>query len=138
MKATEIGSVTCVGFRDCEDGKPNERGNCFDLKVDGIYRRVVNFNHENLEELMRQGLTLPLEVELLTPGAVVIMDPRIGERWYSTEFCEICCPKAHWPIPQLQRRTREIARGRIEELPPKNNSGWGSTICHFGIKAEFE
>jgi hypothetical protein len=113
MKAFEVGSVTMVGVW----GKPpHEHGNCFDVKCDdGIWRRVLNFNHENLEALEKLGLTWPIQCEALSERTVVLMDPRIGERWYQRYFCEVCTPCDLLPINQRQRQLRDIARGlRVE------------------------
>jgi hypothetical protein len=113
VKALEVGSVTMVGVW----GKPpHEHGNCFDVKCeDGAWRRVLNFNHENLEALETLGLTWPLEVEALSERTVVLMDPRIGERWYQRYYCAVCTPQSLLPITQRQCQLRDIARGLRRE-----------------------
>jgi hypothetical protein len=122
MKALEIGSVTLVGVYG---EPPHEHGNCFDVKCDdGLWRRVLNFNHENLEALEKVGLTWPIECEVLSERTVVIMDPRIGERWYQQYYCTVCTPQNLLPITQRQRQLRDIARGlRVEST--------GLVILHY-------
>jgi hypothetical protein len=113
MKATEVGSVTLVGT---SDERPSQWGNCFTVKCDdGKWYRIVNFNHENLEALEKMGLTWPIECEALSDRVAVIMDGRIGERWYQDRYCEVCTPRDLLPITQRQRHARDIARGRREE-----------------------
>ena len=121
MKALEVGSVTLVGVWG---DPPHEHGNCFDVRCDDeVWRRVLNFNHENLEALEKLGLTWPIECEALSERTVVLMDGRIGERWYQQYYCAVCTPRDLLPITQRQRQLRDIARGlRIE------NGGW---ITHF-------
>jgi hypothetical protein len=128
MKALEVGSVTLVG---ASEERPSQRGNCFSVKCDdGQWYSVVNFNHENLEALEKLGLTWPIECEALSEKTVVIMDGRIGERWYNDRYCEVCTPRDLLPITQRQRHQRDVARGiRVE------GAGW--VQINFQIKSEF-
>lgn len=115
MKALEVGSVTLVGVLD---ERPSQFGNCFTVKCDdGNWYRIVNFNHENLEALEGMGLTWPIECTPLSDSVAVIMDGRIGERWYQDRYCEVCTPRELLPITQRQRQRheRDIARGRRVE-----------------------
>ena len=115
MKALDITHSTCVGLPDRDD--PQSHGNCFGVRADnGKSYRVANFNLENLESLIRKGLTWPIDIKPLGEGNALIHDPRIGERWYQSEYCEICTPRALLPAPQIDRREREKLRGNIMEL----------------------
>lgn len=113
MKALEVGSVTLLG---APEERPSQSGNCFTVKCDdGKWYRIVNFNHENLEALEKKGLTWPIECEALSGNVAVIMDGRIGERWYQERYCEVCTPRDLLPITQRQRHARDVIRGRREE-----------------------
>lgn len=128
MKALKITSYTLVCT---DDQRPQQNGNCFSIKTeDGQEYRVVNFNYENLKALEKLGLTWPVEFEPLGTRCAIIMDPRIGERWYNYSYCEICCPRDLLPITQKQRHLRDIARGIRKELP-------GATAFYLTVKAEF-
>lgn len=129
MKALCITEHTLIGT---SDERPSFSGNCFSVKADdGKYYRIVNFNMENLEALIELGLKWPIECEALADGrCAAVMDGRIGERWYSDRYCEICCPEELLPITQLQRHKRECARGaRVE--------GDGYVTYHLQVKAAF-
>lgn len=132
MKAFAIGDQTCVGIGPYPLQFPLQRGNCFSLWVDGgKYYRVANFYVENLEELLRRGLTWPVEVKMLGDRNLLIHDPRIGERWYSKRYCEICCLKSALPAPQLDAIERDILRGARTEHGT-------CTSFNLAVKAEFE
>ena len=128
MKALNIESHTLI----CpDDARPAEYGNCFSVKTDdGGYYNIVNFVHENVEALEKLGLTWPIEIEALGPRTAVIMDARIGERWYSQRYCTVCTPVRLLPINQRQAQLRDVARGVREE-------GDGFTTFHLDRKAEF-
>lgn len=129
MKALGITRSTCVGMPDRNE--PENHGNCFGVKADnGASYNIANFNLENLEALLRKGLTWPIEIKALGDRNALIHDPRIGERWYQNEYCEICTPRKLLPAPQLDRREREILRGAIVE----------TDICEIhklAVRAEF-
>jgi hypothetical protein len=114
MKALHIESHTLIG-PDSE--LPASYGNCFSIIAeDGNRYAVVNFIYENIKALEKSGLTWPLEIEPLSKWIAVLMDPRIGERWYQDRYCEVCTPASLLPIVQRQRHQRDIARGRrVEE-----------------------
>lgn len=114
MKALQITWSTCVGVSRHE--RPQPHGNCFSvLADDGKDYRVANFNLENLEALIVKGLTWPIPIKALDERNALIHDPRIAERWYDSEYCEICTPRELLPAPQIDRREREILRGAVEE-----------------------
>lgn len=115
MKATEITSTTLVGVGRQE--RPQQRGNCFSVKVEGeqYERRISNFNLENLEALIEKGLTWPIEVEPLGECNALVMDARIGERWYDQRYCEICTPRTLLPSNQIAAHQRKILRCEITE-----------------------
>lgn len=104
LKATCVTSITLVGV----EGKPPlARGNCFSVRAeDGREYRVVNFVYENLEALLAEGLEWPIDVRTLDSRTAVIHDKRIPNEWYSTRFCEVCCPNSLLPLPQQLRQER--------------------------------
>jgi hypothetical protein len=111
-KALDITTVTLVGYNPTK--YPTERGNCFSVRADdGSGYRIVNFSYENLQELIRCGISLPLEIRILdhTKGVAVIHDSRIPDEWYDKTFCEVCCPEALLPTTQKLRHERQEARG---------------------------
>lgn len=140
FKAHSLGSQTLVGV--WEKKRPHSQGNCFSVFLTETSRediisgraleyKIVNFNVENLEALIKLGLTWPIQCKLLAGRTAILHDPRIGERWYDDHFCEVCCPRALLPTPQLQRHEREIMRGARQEHD-------GFIQINFGKKAEFE
>jgi hypothetical protein len=108
------------------------------VKVEGerYERRISNFNLENLEALIEKGLTWPIEIEPLGERNALIMDKRIGERWYDNRYCEICTPEAHLPSNQLAVRRREVLRGRQVEHPA-GKEGLKMVTYKFGVQPEF-
>lgn len=129
MKALEIGNVTMVGIYGTP---PYPHGNCFNVKCeDGIWRHILNFNHENLEALEQMGLRWPIEIEALSKRHAVFMDPRIGERWYQRQYCEVCTPRDLLPITQRQAQLRDIARGRRTERQDL-------IVIHYDVKSKVE
>lgn len=113
MKALRVSSHTLVGVGG---EPPYSHGNCFSVEADdGKHYHVVNFIYENIEALEEVGLKFPLDIESLADGVAILMDPRIGERWYRDTFCEVCCPRDLLPVTQRQRHKRDIARGRRVE-----------------------
>jgi len=117
FEAAVVTSHTLV----CPDDEiPHYRGNCFSIKTaDEQHFRVVNFNYENLEELQAAGLKFPIQCRKLGEGTAIFHDPRIGERWYSRRYCEVCCPESLLPIPQIQSHERDVMRG-----VRKKGNGW--------------
>lgn len=105
-----ISGYTLMGFSGTP---PLERGNCMTVECsDSKSRKVVNFNYENLEALQLQGLTLPIEAFFITDSICKIDDTRIGERWYPTKYCEVCCPVNFLPAPQQDKINRDYKVGR--------------------------
>lgn len=122
FQATSVGFVTMVGFGYKGIEPPYPSGNCFGVYAQPVTRddvvsgnaveyKIVNFHYENLKALLGLGLTWPIQCKLLGGRKAIIHDPRIGERWYSTTYCETCCPKELLPVTQLQKHEREIMRG---------------------------
>jgi hypothetical protein len=113
LKATAVTSHTLVGVL----GKPpHDSGNCFSVTADdGSEYRIVNFVYENLKALQAAGLTWPVDIRVLAGRTAVFHDRRIPHNWYQSRFCEVCCPKALLPLPQLLRHEREVMQGVREE-----------------------
>ena len=112
--ATGVGAVTLVGFF----GEfPRERGNCFSVKSDdGKYRRVLNFGHENFEELLDRGiLSYPVEILPLTDGHCLMADHRIPKEWYDKKFCAVCTPLNLLPPQQKLERLLDLRSGKRKE-----------------------
>ena len=90
FKAVAIGMQTLVGI-DKNEPRPSESGNCFGVFVrettaDDIISwqaeeyRIVNFKVENLNALLKLGLTWPIQCKLLAGNKAIIHDGRIGEQ----------------------------------------------------------
>ena len=136
----QLGMQTLVGGGKKE--RPDSSGNCFSVHVNEVTRedfiagkvdeyRIVNFNVENLNALLKLGLKWPIQCKFLGGRTAIIHDPRIGERWYDKRFCEVCCPKEFLPVPQLQSQEREVMRGFRKEHEKY-------VELNLGGKAEFE
>jgi hypothetical protein len=112
--ATDVTRVTLVGFFG---EYPRERGNCFSVSVDDERDyRIINFNHENLEKLIEDGVvSFPIKISKLEEGIAIIADERIPDEWYSKRFCETCTPENLLPIPQRLKHHLDIERGIREE-----------------------
>ena len=115
LMAKDITTVTLVGYF----GEfPRERGNCFSVSVEGEERdiRIVNFNYENLEKLLDDGIVeFPIKISKISNGTGVIIDGRIPDDWYSKRFCESCTPTDLLPLPQRIKHLLDIQRGRRVE-----------------------
>jgi hypothetical protein len=109
LMATKVTEYTLVGsWGDF----PRKQGNCFSvLASDGKCYRIVNFLHENLEQLNALGIVFPVQIRALSDGVAVIHDSRIPDEWYSSRFCEMCCPDSLLPLPQLLAHARQEACG---------------------------
>jgi hypothetical protein len=109
---SQVGMVTLVGYFG---PFPRAHGNCFDAVADnGKAYRIVNFGHENLKELLRRGLKYPVKIRVLVDGKrrrAIIHDERIGDAWYSEQWCDGCCPDEFLPIQQRLVHERQEARG---------------------------
>jgi hypothetical protein len=137
MKALHVTFQTLLGVS--KRSEPEARGNCFSVAVEGNTfdgLRVCNFNLENLEALIEKGLTWPIDIEPLGERNALIMDGRIGERWYDDRYCEICTPQTLLPSNQLAKRRRDVLRGqRVEH--PAGKSGLTMVSLKFGVQPEF-
>jgi hypothetical protein len=130
-QATSISSVTLLGI--IENKFPLSHGNCFSIyaREDDEYYSIVNFYYENLEELIRQGLTWPIQIKILgipESHIAVIHDDRISDEWYNDKFCTVCCPKNLLPINQQLLHERQELRG--ERIVRKNGD---TTIVRYKI-----
>jgi hypothetical protein len=114
IDANRVTIVTLVGyFGDF----PREYGNCFSVEAsDSKQYKIVNFNHENLEEVINNGIAdFPIKISVLSNSHAVIVDGRIPNEWYSNKFCEICTPDELLPAPQRIRNLLDIQRGIRKE-----------------------
>jgi len=108
-KAVQMGFQTMIGVIDRKF--PIREGNCFSVYTEkGEEFKIANFCAENLKELERLGLSWPIDIIVLREHIAVIHDKRISDRWYQTEFCEICCPTDLLPLPQILKNMREEER----------------------------
>ena len=114
IKATAVGTVTMVAFY----GEfPMESGNCFSVRSeDGKYRQVLNFGHENFEELLaRKVISYPVEILPMSDGHCLMADHRIPKEWYNNEFCSSCTPNDLLPPQQKLERLLDLKSGRRKE-----------------------
>ena len=106
--AAEITLTTLIGVDT--NKYPVRHGNCFSVKADdGGHYRIVNFAHENVEELIRRGVNFPYRILPLSKEVAVIHDNRIPPEWYRDHFCSVCCPEELLPMPQ------KLTNIRLEE-----------------------
>lgn len=111
--ALEVTTQTLVG----KMGKdfPRKSGNCFSVETDqGKEYRIVNFNVENWEEMIKRGLELPIKIGILGGRTAIIHDDRIPEEWYDYQYCPTCCPEFYLPEPQKLAKERKRSRGHIK------------------------
>jgi len=94
-----------------------ESGNCFSVRSeDGKYRQVLNFGHENFEELLkRKVISYPVEILPLSEGHCLMADHRIPKEWYDKGFCSICTPRNLLPPQQKLERLLDLKSGRRKE-----------------------
>ncbi len=88
--------------------------NCFDVVLaGGGYLSIVNFYVEDLDALLKEGLTWPIAVQQLDKGCDVgiVSDLRIHDTKFRKTFCESCCPDYLLPLPQRLAHKRQEARG---------------------------
>lgn len=106
--ATAFGGHTLVGSH----GEfPRKFGNCFSLKVEQGFVDIINFKFENLEELIRRGLSWPIKVRKLDVRRALVVDERIPDHWYTNRYCEVCSPERLLNQYQIEARRRAEARG---------------------------
>ena len=113
VEAEAIEGRTMVG---CSGDFPRKHGNCFSMTADGMRYRILNFNGENMDELLRRGeIEYPVRLGVYGRGTLaVVCDPRIPDEWYADHICETCCPHEMLPLNQRLRIAREIEDGRRE------------------------
>lgn len=106
----EITLVTCVGV--LTKNFPISSGNCFSVVAenDKSYR-IVNFVHENMEELFRRGFKAPFKIAVIGKNTAIVHDERIPDRWYQDRYCEVCCPSELLPVNQRMAHLRHIECG---------------------------
>lgn len=84
-------------------GKPAKWGNCFDLiDESGKYHRVVNFNVENFNAIVKKLNLEEINVEFIPKSSHLweIKDDRIPQEWYSEAYCTVCTPMRMLPFEQ--------------------------------------
>lgn len=111
---TGVASVTLVAFYHAcaQPIYPAREGNCFSAYAsNGKEYKIVNFFHENLEEVQKRGVTFPMQVYELGERVAVLHDPRIPDEWYESRYCETCCPVSLLPLPQVLAHDRAIQQG---------------------------
>jgi len=111
VKAVSIGSQTLVGYMK-SDGRPLDHGNCFSVTSEtGEHYKILNFNVENLNYLISIGISMPVDIHVMSDRHAVIHDARIPHEWYSKTFCTTCCPESMLPIAQRLANAREVLQG---------------------------
>jgi len=111
--AVSVTTVTLVGFSKRKF--PLERGNCFGVLTEkGEEYRIVNFAHENWEEMLKRGIKTPVRILPISTKQAIIHDERIPDAWYTDRWCETCCPYELLPLPQ--RLAHERARWNGSEV----------------------
>lgn len=118
LNGIEVGGSTLVGYLAREFPISGNGGNCFTMILEnGLSLQILNFGLENLEELVRRGLTWPVKVIRISGDYGVVCDGRIGDRWYNQEPCSVCTPADLIPIPQRLKQLRRCERGVRKETP---------------------
>jgi hypothetical protein len=128
FQAKHVTSHTLIGVGG---DPPYSHGNCFSVAGEGGEYRILNFCLENIEALIELGLKWPIQCRQVSAHMAIIHDPRIGERWYSSRYCEVCCPESELPITQRQAHERQELRGQ-------RKTHANSISFDLTIKAEFE
>lgn len=128
LLATKMDSQTLVGYFN--EDFPREHGNCFGLHVAGDREfRIVNFNAENLQELLKRGLTYPIKIVPIAKNRAIIHDERIPHDWYQSRWCECCCPDDLLPLPQQLKHHRQELTGERRVVRGKD-FGLGYYMVH--------
>jgi hypothetical protein len=114
VKSTHVCETTLVGVLNTNF--PLSHGNCFSMSAEnGKHYRIANFVYENLNELFKRGLTVPVNLLVIGDYTALIYDERISNKWYLYKYCTICCPKDLLPDPQQLELERDHRAGiRIE------------------------
>jgi len=129
IKCDRVGTVTLVAY--FSDKFPMENGNCFSMVEVGTdnYYKIINFNHENLEELLkREIIDFPLNVIILGGRTAIMADERIPLDWYSDRFCSVCTPVDYLPTPQKLERLIDIKTGALVETAKYNCLNTGKRV----------
>ena len=114
--AKSFGSITLVGYHI--QNYPSKDGNCFSVKLfDDSETRVVNFNYENLEELIKRNIvSFPITIEVLGDEHCKISDDRIPKEWYMEEYCQICTPTRFFSEEQLKIHKNKLECVKISNI----------------------
>lgn len=108
--AVSVTTITLVGYS--ADKYPIDGGNCFSVLTDEDKEyRIVNFGHENWEEMINRGVDYPIKIIPISERQAIVHDSRIPHSWYSDRFCEVCTPLHLRPITQRLRTQRDIECG---------------------------
>ena len=114
LDAIEMGGQTCVGV--IKEKFPFSSGNCFSLGTGKKGYKVLNFNAENFEELLkRKKLAWPVKIIDVGDGCCFIHDDRIPGNWYQGHICRVCAPYRFQSVPEQLKRWRDLASGRRVE-----------------------
>ena len=102
---------------------PVKYGNCFSVTASGggTYQ-ILNFYVENLEKLFALGL-VDVRIGILDDRNALIIDHRIGDRWYRKDICSTCSPIKYLSLEQVLSRYRKYDRGDMKYNPPIDSSG---------------
>lgn len=117
VNGVNIGSVTLVGYMHKKF--PHPSGNCFSMIAEnGVEYKVVNFNYENMEELINnRGIKLPIRLYILgdaaTSRTAVVCETRINNSWYSKEFCTVCTPNKYLSFTQRLAEELLVESGEV-------------------------
>lgn len=133
LDATAITGHTLLGVM----GKPPfKSGNCFSVLAGGSECegdnefKIVNFCHENLEHLLKCGLTWPIKIAVLAGRTAIFHDERIPDAFYSDHYCEVCCPESLLPFPQIAAHARQEKR-QERVVRPAGEGGFGIVSIQF-------
>lgn len=123
LQAHRMGSVTLVGYLHTEF--PRKHGNCFSVYTDEGSYQIVNFNYENLNELLRtEVVSFPITITPLgDTKSAMISDERIPNEWYSSYFCPVCTPTEYLLPTQRLLQILDIKRGKRIEKEYTNYDG---------------
>jgi hypothetical protein len=92
------------------------RNNCFSLETESKKDiRIVNFYLEDLEYLLKNGLTYPVKILLINSKIGVINDERIPDEFYNERFCIVCTHEDFLTLPQQLEIERDIVLGKRVE-----------------------
>lgn len=133
VKANAITSITLVGYINTKF--PRKHGNCFSVRAETGEYRIINFNHENLEELLRtKVVSFPFTIIPLEHSkTAMIADERIPNEWYNDNFCSSCTPIEHLPPVQRLKQVLDIKRGKRTEREVTFYDGTKSIMISFKI-----